>query len=201
MRIENKVRVFALQWSKLKVKLESFLCDKLKGRIGLHATVYRKFHDRPGRVWITFDKKEILSASDVTYAVQHEKLYQRIKDEKELKAIPYDSDWKVMFNSQERKELLKASHAAEEMMKSQRVFDSYHLYEAFMRYSSLSIEEAFNSENILIRAFSMFDRRLGKRRLIKLNFPQDTHPLIIEFYKLRCEVEGIKTKGVSPPPR
>lgn len=188
-----------MQWSKLKAKLEGFLCDKLKGRIQLHATVYRKYHDSPGRVWIAFDKKEILSASDISYAVQHEKLYQRIKDEKELKSIPYDSDWKVMFNSQDRKELLKASDAAEEMMINQSIFESYHLYEAFLSYGSLSIEEALNSENIIIRAFSMFDRRLGKRRLLKLNFPQDTHPLIIEFYKLRCEVEGIKTKGVSPP--
>jgi len=28
------------------------------------------------------DKKEILSASDVTFAVEHEKLYQQLKKEK-----------------------------------------------------------------------------------------------------------------------
>jgi len=59
-------KVIVLQWSKTKSTLESFLCEKLKGRIELYATVYRKFHDGPSRVWITFDQREILSASDVT---------------------------------------------------------------------------------------------------------------------------------------
>ncbi|WP_391559211.1 nonribosomal peptide synthetase [Robertmurraya sp.] len=181
-----------MQWSKLKSKLESFLCDKLKGRIQIHATVYRKFHGSPSRVWITFDKKEILSASDVTYAVEHEKLYQQIRKEKMLKGIPYNPDLHVMFNSQERQELIKASDDAEGIMIKQNIFESYHLYEPFMNYNSVSIEEALKSENIIIQAFSMFDRRLGKRRLKDLNFSQDTHPLIIEFYKIRCDVEGLK---------
>jgi len=59
--------VIAMQWSMTKSTLESFLCDKLKGRIKIYATVYRKVHDCPSRVWITFDKKEIISASDVRY--------------------------------------------------------------------------------------------------------------------------------------
>lgn len=38
----------------------------------------------------------------------------------------------------------------------------------------------------------MLDRRLGKRRIKKLNFNiEDTHPLILDFYKIRCDVEGI----------
>lgn len=181
-----------LQWSKTKSILESFLCGQLKGRIKIYATVYRKFHDGPGRVWITFDKKEILSTSDVTYAVEHEKLFQQIKGENNLEEIPYNSDWEVMFNSKERLELSKASDAAEKMLIDQSIFESYYLYTAFMEYSSLSIEEAMNSENIIIRAFSMLDRRLGKRRLTEIKFTKDTHPLILDFHKIRCDVEGIK---------
>ncbi|WP_441296780.1 SF0329 family protein [Bacillus sp. Marseille-P3661] len=49
--------VIGLQWSKTKTILENFLCDKLKGRIKIYATVYRNFHDGPSRVWITFEKK------------------------------------------------------------------------------------------------------------------------------------------------
>lgn len=184
-----------MQWSKLKNKVESFLCDKLKGRIELHAAVYRKYHDGPRRVWFTFEKKEILSAADVTYAVKHEKLYQQIKEEKKLKGIPYNRDWKVMFNSQERQELVKASDDVEEILIKESIFSSYHLYESFKMYSSLSIDEAVKSENSIIRAFSMFDRRLGKRRLKELTFPQNTHPLIINCYKIRCDVEGLKQRG------
>ncbi len=108
--------VIVLQWSKTKSILESFLCDKLKGRIKIYATVYRELHDGPSRVWITFDKKEILSASDITYRVEHERLYQQMIKKGNLKGILYNSDWDVMFNSKERQELIKASDNAEEIM-------------------------------------------------------------------------------------
>ena len=180
-----------MQWSKTKSTLERFLCEKLKGRIELHATVYRKFHDSPSRVWITLDRREILSASDVTYAVQHENLYEQLKVQNQLKPMPYHDDWKVMFYSPERQALVQASDVAENRLIDQGIFKSYHLYAPFMKYSSLSIEEALNADNVIVRAYSMLDRRLGKRRLKKLHFPEDTHPLIIDFYKIRCEVEGI----------
>jgi len=97
-----------------------------------------------------------------------------------------------MFYSLERQALVKASDKSEEMMINQNIFSSYHFYAPFMEYSSLSIEEALTSENIMIQAFAMFDRRLGKRRIKKLNFSiEDTHPLILDFYKIRCDVEGI----------
>jgi hypothetical protein len=185
------VRVISLQWSKTKFTIESFLCEKLKGRIKVHATVYRKFHDCPSRVWITLDKKEIVSASDISYAVKYEKVYQQMKEKIDLKGIPYNEDWTVMFNSKERQKLEKLSDDAEEMMIIQNIFESYHLYSAFMKYSSLSIEGAMNSENIMIRAYAMLDRRLGKRRLKELQLMEDTHPLIADFYKIRCDVEGI----------
>jgi hypothetical protein len=180
-----------MQWSKTKSTLESFLCDELKGRIKIYATVYRGSHDGPSRVWITLDKEEILSASDVTYTVRHEKLYQQMKKEGNLKEIPYSPDWDVMFNSKERHELVKVSNEAEEILINQIIFNSHHLYAPFMEYSSLSIEEAMSSNNIIIRAYSMLDRRLGKRRLKELNMNEETHPLIVKFYKIRCEVEGL----------
>ncbi|SOC27565.1 hypothetical protein SAMN05880501_12324 [Ureibacillus xyleni] len=180
-----------MKWSKTKSTLESFLCEKLKGRIHIHATVYRKFHDSPARVWITRDGKEILSASDVTYSVEYEKLYQQIKGDK---TIPYNPDWNIMFQSAERQELLKAGDEAEQILTNQNIFESYHLYEPLMTYSSLSIEEAWNSENVMIKAFSMFDRRVGKRRLKQFTLTQDTHPLIVDFYKIRCDVEGIQKR-------
>ncbi|WP_099355385.1 SF0329 family protein [Fredinandcohnia onubensis] len=184
-----------MQWSKTKATIESFLCEKLKGGIKVHATVYRKFHDRPSRVWITLDKKEIVSASDISYAVKYEKVYQQMKEKIDLKGIPYNEDWAAMFNSKERQELEKLSDDAEVIMMNQNnTFESYYLYSAFMKYSSLSIEEAINSENILIRAYAMFDRRLGKRRLKELDITEHTHPLILDFYKIRCDVEGITSE-------
>ncbi|WP_441296779.1 SF0329 family protein [Bacillus sp. Marseille-P3661] len=136
-------------------------------------------------------KKEILSVSDVTYAIAHVKLYQKMKEKKNLKGIPYDDDVEVMFASEERQQLIKSSSDAEEIMINQNIFESYFLYAAFMEYATLSIDEAMNSENIIIKAYSMLDRRLGKRRLEKLELTQETHPLIADFYKIRCDVEGL----------
>ncbi|WP_431028367.1 SF0329 family protein [Lysinibacillus sp. LZ02] len=180
-----------MQWSKTKARLEGFLCAKLKGRIQLHATVYR-IHDGPSRIWITFDKKEILSASDLTFAVKHGHLYEQMKAEVNLSGIPYNQNWEMMFQSKERQALVEASDYAEEILMRQSLFASYHLYAPLMNYSNLSIEEALRSENIMIRAFSMFDRRLGKRKLKKLYFTEDTHPLIMKFYNIRCAVEGVE---------
>jgi len=85
----------------------------------------------------------------------------------------------TMLNSQERKELIKAYYMVEEVIKNQNIIGSYHLYDVLMNYSSLSTEKVLNSENIIIRFFSMLVRRLGKRRLNKMSFSKDTHILVV----------------------
>lgn len=171
--------------------LESFLCAKLKGRVHIHATSYRKFHDGPGRVWITLDKEEIASAADVTYSLQYEKLYKQLKAERKLKPIPYHPEFKVMENSAERHAMLEASDDAEEMMIAQNVFSSYHAYSGLMPYGSLSIDEAMHADHVWTRAYAMFDRRLGKRRLGQLVIGEETHPMVAKFYDIRCRAEGL----------
>ncbi len=56
---------------------------------------------------------------------------------------------------------------------------------------SLSIDDMLHSENGIIRALAMLDRRLGKRRLLALDLPDDELPLVRTLYALRCEAEGI----------
>lgn len=46
-----------MQWSKLRLQFRSRLADQLKYRVDIHAAKY----PRDGRVWITFDRKEIAS--------------------------------------------------------------------------------------------------------------------------------------------
>lgn len=184
-----------MQWSKTKKQLESFLCNKLQGRVQVHAAVYRKFHDSPGRVWITFDKEEIVSAADVTYMINHEKVYQELKQGRKLKPIPTDTDLLGMMNSPEREELWKASDDSDAILNSQGLFSTYQLYQSFLDYPSISIEEALKSENPIIQAFAMFDRRLGKRRLKTLHISKETHPLIDKFYQIRCTVEGVEIRS------
>jgi hypothetical protein len=37
----------------------------------------------------------------------------------------------------------------------------------------------------------LFDKRFGKRILELFSISNDTHPIIIQFYQIRCEAEGI----------
>lgn len=60
---------------------------------------------------------------------------------------------------------------------------------------SASIDEMLQSENHIVRSLAILDGRLGKRRLRTLQLRDDEHPLVRQFYDLRCEAEGIK-----PPP-
>ena len=135
--------------------------------------------------------REILSASDGTYAVQHGKLYEQLKAQSQLKPMPDYGDWKVMFHLLEQQALVQASDIVENRLIGQGGFKNYCLYDPLMQDSSLLIEEAMNANHVIVRAYSMLERQLGKRRLKQLRFPEDIHPLIIDFYKIRCKVEGI----------
>jgi hypothetical protein len=52
-----------MQWSKIKSRAESFICDSLKGKIEFFSTWYRNSgKDHIGRATILLDKKEIFEA-------------------------------------------------------------------------------------------------------------------------------------------
>jgi hypothetical protein len=57
-------------------------------------------------------------------------------------------------------------------------------------YPELSINEILNSEDSVVRAIGMLDRRLGKRRLAKLDV-SDEPPLVKILYLVRCEAVNI----------
>ncbi|SOC44624.1 SF0329 family protein [Ureibacillus acetophenoni] len=178
-----------MQFSKLKKTIESFLCDTLKDRVEIHVAVYRQAHDAPSRIYITFDKKIIFSADDVQFNIAHYKKENDLKKQLQLKPIPYSSDWKEMFNSPERMALIEASEKAENDLLNQGLLASWHVYRALMNYPSLSINDALASKDIFTRSFALFDRRLGKRRIISLD--DRTHPIEKLFYSIRCSADEI----------
>lgn len=178
-----------MQFSKLKKTIESFLCDSLKGRLEIHATVYRHSHDSQSRVWLTLDEKQVFSAADLSFIIAHNYLYEEIKKVQQLKPIPYSKDWEEMFNAPERAALVDASDKIEQQLINQGLMLSSHLYQAFINYPNLSIDEALLSEDPFTRSFALFDRRVGKRRLLKMETFQ--HSLEQQFYAIRCEAEKI----------
>ena len=49
----------------------------------------------------------------------------------------------------------------------------------------MPIREALESQDPLVRAFAIVDRRLGKRTIAKLELVDSEHSLVKVFYKLR----------------
>ena len=90
------------------------------------------------------------------------------------------------------KSLVEASQSVDALLKTQNIFASADFYEAFMKYPLLSINDALTNKQPIIQAFAMFDRRVGKRTLLKLKATQCTMPPVVHlFYRMRCEIEGL----------
>ncbi|MGD6940611.1 SF0329 family protein [Cytobacillus gottheilii] len=184
-----------MKWTKLKKLLENRLCESLKGRLEIRTTAYRKAHDQPSRMWITLDKKEIYCAADQVFEMNVEEQYQLLKEEQQLEPIPYDSDWTTMFQSKERAALLDAYEEAEQIVIKKNVIAEYSMYHSLLEYIQLSIDEALQSQDPVIKAFAMLDRRLGKRRLEKLKEEnKESHSFIQLLLQIRCEAEGLINK-------
>lgn len=177
-----------MKWTKVKRNIESLICDKLKHRLSIHLTQYNVSLGEQKRIWITLDKKEVFNASSANYLMEHDKLWTEIKKETD-KPFPYclyecfpefigktnDSDYTTVI------------------LEDKSIFNVEVVYDAFTQYPQLSIDNALNSESVIIKAIAMLDKRLGKRKLKNLKYSSNVNPLILGFYKLRCEAEGTMT--------
>lgn len=153
----------------------------------MHAAVYRHSHDQQTRTWITFDGKEIFSAADLSYLLEHEKRYQKLREKQQLTPLSPPLDWKELWQSPERLALHDASEQASQQLIQEGILDSYIVQQALLAYPKLSIQEARISENPFIRALTYFDRRTGKRTLQKIPLP--IHPMEQHFYNIRIQAE------------
>lgn len=159
-----------MRWSKLKTMIEDRMAPSLAGRVQVHVTTYGRPDWMPyftrGRGWITVDGREIANFSTDQYLVEHWRLKQETGMQQRVSDIP-------------------------DPLRERDILPRWWFEDALWDYLSLSIDDAVSSENFLIRALAMTDRRLGKRRLRRLQIRADEHPLIHMFYTLRCVAEGV----------
>ncbi len=72
------------------------------------------------------------------------------------------------------------------------VFDQRCFYRAFEEFECQSIEQSLASENLLIRIFAVLDRRVGKRRLRRIQQDIQKEPATFQlFFALRARAEGL----------
>lgn len=72
------------------------------------------------------------------------------------------------------------------------LFRRWHWYEAFYEYDNQDIERSLSSSNPLVRLFAVYDRRTGKRRLVRDAERFAREPLwLCELISVRYKTEGI----------
>jgi len=81
-------------------------------------------------------------------------------------------------------------NAAKEFADYAALFAKGDFGNALLQYLSLSIDDVLHSDNVVVQALGMLDRRVGKRRLIAFD-SKCSHPLVRLFYRLRCDAEDI----------
>jgi hypothetical protein len=146
-----------VRWSKLKSLIEAGIADSLRGRVSINSTAYGCCSC--GHAWITLDKEVI--ANFCTRAHWNRKYYD------------YESRKYVD---------LALSETEKNRYRNQFVeygdFSRQDLYRSCWRYiHDLTIEAALESDDVLVQSLAILDKRLGQRRLMRIN-PEKLHPLV-----------------------
>lgn len=179
-----------MQWSKLKKRVESLLSPKILARFELRCTSYRKAHDQEGRGYFTIDKEEVWSfCTQVKLTESAKARWEAREQASKADTSDREEEWEVFSSNY--------LNAIEELER-EGIYSHYQYHDALEEYLSTSIDDALESENIIIKGLAILDKRVGKRRLSKLQPSYSKQPLLKRLFELRCEVENI-TKSCSGP--
>ncbi len=156
-------------WSGLYKWLNACLCEELKGRITYFLTRYHKVHDAYGRAAILLDGKELVCFSWI-------EMYRQ--------EAAVDALWREDKSRSD----LELYAAMKPQWDANCTWCDMDFLEAVLKFRSLSIQDALNAENGIIRILAILDRRVGKRTLQKLAqsaSDQQDPPWVRQFYELR----------------
>lgn len=161
-------------WSKLKKSAERLLADTLKEHLKIYLTHYGSGESTMmNRAWLTWDGEEISTFSTIRWLRERDALVAQF------------SGVDALMDSQTLREEAASSLAQQGNYPVERFLG------ALETYVSLGIDEALQSGDELVRAWAMFDRRLGKRRLLAIGQQAIEHPLMRDWYRRRCEAEAM----------
>ena len=146
-----------VQWSKLKSRVKSRITPALRDRIDFHLTSYRASHDGADKVCITIDGKRIFSCKH------------------------YQHEWATFaaFRSGLRGDEVKSA------LREVQIHGPGDFGNALRAYLTMPVRVALSSDDPLIRAFAIVDRRVGKRTLARLDLSDCDHALVKAFFELR----------------
>lgn len=156
-------------WTGLNKWLRECLCDELKDRVAYFLTRYHKVHDSYGRAAILLDGKEMVCFSWI----------EMIRKEYAVNEV-----W--------RKDRSQSNLGLYDTMKPQWdencTYCDMDFLNAVLEFRNLSIQDALNSENYIIKLLAILDKRVGKRTLQKIAQTREyqQYPTWArQFYELR----------------
>lgn len=174
-----------MKWSQLKKRIEATFADAVAGRVEVWNTRYRKSHDAEGEAWITIDGQRVWSMGTYAYLME---------SWRELERRPTDLKCAESEEADQRGGVFGLWGKTHRAVQARGVFALPDMNRALFEYLSLSIDDAISSENPVLRAFAMLDRRFGKRRLLGFDASRE-NPLVQALYRFRCEAEGVAPLG------
>jgi hypothetical protein len=180
-----------MQWSQMKKQVESFFAPSVAGRVELRSTSYRRSHDGEGRVWITLDGEEIHDFCFWRTLVAASRLEEGIRQANGT------TDFR---DPGQRAGYYEAGRQAAEILRAQGLYSRYEAYQAIREYLSMSLDEALESDHLIVRALAVLDRRLGKRRLAGFPLRTAEHDLVKRLLAFRCAEEGVRHAAMAGQP-
>lgn len=157
-----------MRWSKLRQLVKERFSDSMRSRVDLNSAAYGACSC--GHAWITLDGEMLANFCTRSFFNQNYAFLRLSSSEKSLVTDDRVKQYKNQFV--EYGEL------------SRQIF-----YEECWTYiHDLSMEQALNSESVLIQSLAVLDKRVGKRRMKKLN-TQDLKPLSKHLFEQRINIE------------
>ena len=171
-----------MKWSQLKKRIEGGFADSVAGRVQVWTTRYRGAHDAEGEAWITIDKQRVSSMGTCSYFIEQHKEATRIREA---------SGCLDHLDPEQQVGYFAARREAERIVDEKNLFFTlWEFNHALFEFLNLSIDDAIASDDPIIRALVMLDRRFGKRRL-KAFDDSEQPPLVRTLYRFRCKAEEI----------
>ena len=164
-----------MKWSKLKKAIFALIAPNCAKRIDMYATSYRGSHDEVGEIWITVDKQKVLTAG-YFYWYKHSSKYID-----GLAEFPYLKDESEFI-------LPTCDNKLVQKMQNEGIHSDSHVLGSLKNYLRTRFEDSLKATNPIFRAFSLIDRRLGKRRFNEIKIGDDEHKLVKAFYQLRRSI-------------
>ena len=167
-------------WSKEKKFLEDKLAESLIGKIEYNLEGGRKTTwGATYKVEIRYNKKSLVKFGEgINYLTHH---YENVERQKLEKKTWTKEENYIMFLEVQKRLWIEEKYTTDIFFKGMK------------EYLSLSIEDAINHEQWVIRLFAIMDKRLGKRSLLKLEKEINAYPKMLQIiYKIRMKEEGFQ---------